>query len=99
MSTNQFTENPFVRGVNEIRSCWGWFLALGIVFILFGAFCIVGNIAATFATELVFGWVLLLSAIVALFQSFPVRTWSGSFLYLLCALLRGCTVYLLIRYP
>src|SRR5258708_5792332 len=99
MSTNQFTENPFVRGVNEIRSSWGWFLALGIVFILFGAICIVGNIAATFATVLVFGWVLLLSGIVALFQAFRVRTWSGSFLYLLSALLRGFTGYLLIRYP
>jgi uncharacterized membrane protein HdeD (DUF308 family) len=99
MSTSQFTDNPFVGGVNEIRSSWGWFLALGIVLMLFGAICIVGNIAATFATVLVFGWLLLLGGIVALVQAFRVRTWSGFFLYLLSALFRGFTGYLLIRYP
>jgi len=99
MSTSQFTDSPFVRGVNEIRSSWGWFLALGIVLMLFGAICIVGNIAATFATVLVFGWLLLLGGIVALVQAFRVRTWSGFFLYLLSALFRGFTGYLLIRYP
>ena len=48
---------------------------------------------------LAFGWLLLLGAVFALIQAFRTRTWSGFFLCLLSALLRGVTGYLLIRYP
>lgn len=99
MSTDQFADNPFVAGVNEIRNSWGWFLVLGIGLMLFGATCIVANITATFATVLVFGWLLLVGGVFALIQAFRVHSWSGFFLFLLSALLRGCTGYLLVRYP
>jgi uncharacterized membrane protein HdeD (DUF308 family) len=45
--------------VEEIRRSWGWILALGILVILFGVVCIVGDVTATFATVLAFGWLLL----------------------------------------
>ena len=99
MSTDEFVENPFAAGINEIRSSWGWFLFLGIGLILFGAICVVANISATFATVFAFGWLLLASGIFALIQAFRVHTWNGFFLYFLSALLRGFTGYLLIRYP
>jgi uncharacterized membrane protein HdeD (DUF308 family) len=91
--------NPFIGGLNEIRRSWGWLLALGILFMLFGVVCIGGAVTATFVTVLFFGWLLLLSGIAALIHAFRTRTWSGFFLYLLSALLRGFTGYLLIRYP
>jgi uncharacterized membrane protein HdeD (DUF308 family) len=91
--------NPVISGLNEIRRSWGWFLALGILFMLFGVACILGDITATLATVLFFGWLLLVSGVVALFYAFGTRTWSGFFFYLLSALLRGFTGYLLIRYP
>ncbi|HEV2304905.1 MAG TPA: HdeD family acid-resistance protein [Candidatus Acidoferrales bacterium] len=99
MSTNEFAENPFIAGMDEIRSSWGWLLVLGILLMLLGAICIVADVSATFATVLVFGWLLLISGVVALVQAFRTRNWSGFFLYLLSALLRGFTGYLLIRYP
>lgn len=99
MSTNFLTDNPLAAGIDEIRSSWGWFLALGIVLMIFGAICVLGNIAATFATVFVFGWLLLLSGIFAMVHAFRVHTWNGFFLYFLSALLRGFTGYLLIRYP
>jgi uncharacterized membrane protein HdeD (DUF308 family) len=99
MSTNQFTYNPFVAGINEIRSSWGWFLAAGIGLLVLGAICIIGSVAATFATILVVGWLLLFGGVVALVHAFRMRTWSGFFLYFVTALLRGFTGYLLIRYP
>jgi uncharacterized membrane protein HdeD (DUF308 family) len=64
-----------------------------------GMICIVSNITATFATVLVFGWLLLISGVFALVHAFQVRNWSGFLLYFLSALLRGFTGYLLIRYP
>jgi uncharacterized membrane protein HdeD (DUF308 family) len=89
----------FMAEIAKVRKSWGWFLALGILFMLFGVLCILGNVAATFVTVLFFGWMLLFSGIVALIHAFGTRTWSGFFLYLLSALLRGFTGYLLIRYP
>lgn len=97
--SDQFADNPFFAGMNEIRSSWGWFLTLGIALVLLGAACIVYNTAATAATILVFGWLLVVSGVFALIQAFRVHNWSGFFLYFLSALLRGFTGYLLIRYP
>ncbi|MBS1832312.1 MAG: DUF308 domain-containing protein [Acidobacteria bacterium] len=72
---------------------------LGILYVVFGAVCIIGNVAATFATILVCGWLLLFSSGFALVQAFMVGTWGGFFLCLLSALLRGVTGYVLIRHP
>jgi len=104
MSAKQFGSNPLAAGIEEIRSSWGWFLVLGILFILLGAVCVIGNVSATFATVLVFGWILLFSGIFALVHAFRVHafrphTWQGFLLSLLSALFRGFTGYLLIRYP
>ncbi|MGA9625162.1 MAG: HdeD family acid-resistance protein [Bryobacteraceae bacterium] len=96
---SQTTNNPLIAGINEIRGSWGWFLFLGILFIALGTACIAFNITATFTTVLVVGWLLLIGGGVALIQSFTTGTWGGFFLYLLTALLRGFTGYLLVRYP
>lgn len=98
MSAKQFG-NPLAAGIEEIRSSWGWFLTLGILFVLLGAVCVMGNVSATFATVLVCGWMLLFSGIFGLVQAFRTHSWQGFLLSLLSALLRGFTGYLLIRYP
>jgi len=97
--SREFAENPLLAGMDEIRNSWGWFLGLGILLMLLGAVCIIGDVTATFATVLFFGWLLLISGIVALVQAFSTRNWSGFFLHLLSALFRGFTGYLLVRYP
>jgi uncharacterized membrane protein HdeD (DUF308 family) len=67
--------------------------------ILFGIICVIGNVAATFATVIVLGWLLLASGIVALVHAFRVHTWSGFLMFLLTAIFRGVTGFLLLRYP
>ena len=86
-------------GLDKIHDSWGWFIALGIALIVLGGVCILGDVTATLATVLAFGWLLIVGALVALIQAFQVRTWSGFFLFLLSAVLRGFTGYLLVRYP
>ena len=86
-------------GLDQIHDSWGWFIALGIALIVLGGVCIVGDVTATLATVLAFGWLLIVGAVVALIQAFQVRTWSGFFLFFLSALLRGFTGYMLVRYP
>jgi len=86
-------------GLDQIHDSWGWFVALGIALIALGVVCIMGDMTATLATVLAFGWLLLIGAVVALVQAFRARDWSGFFLFFLTALLRGFTGYVLIRYP
>ena len=76
MSAKQFG-NPLAAGIEEIRSSWGWFLTLGILFILLGAVCVIGDVSATFATVLVFGWMLLFSGIFGLVHAFRTHSWAG----------------------
>ena len=89
MSNNFLTDNPLAAGVNEIRSYWGRFTALGILFMVSGLFCIFYSGIVTAATVLVLGWMLLFSGIVSLIQSFWIRNWSGFFLFFLNALVQG----------
>jgi uncharacterized membrane protein HdeD (DUF308 family) len=86
-------------GLDEIHDSWGWFVAFGIGLILLGAICLLSQVTATLITVLTIGWLLVMGGVFALIQAFRVRSWSGFFLYLLSALLRGFTGYLLIRYP
>lgn len=85
--------------LGDLHRSWGWVLALGIAFIVLGVLCILGDALATFATVLFFGWLLLFSGIFALAHAFTAASWQGSLLYVLSALLRGFTGFLLIRYP
>jgi uncharacterized membrane protein HdeD (DUF308 family) len=96
---SDLANNPLVAGISEIRKSWGWFLALGVSFMLLGVVCILRDVTATYVSVLFFGWLLLFSGVVALIHAFRTRTWSGFFLHLLSALLRGFTGYVLIRYP
>jgi uncharacterized membrane protein HdeD (DUF308 family) len=87
------------EALGELRRSWGWFLALGILFIVLGVVCIVADQIATFATVQFFGWLLLVTAGIAFIHIFTARTWPGTLMHLLSALLRGFTGYLLVRYP
>ena len=99
MSAKGFSVGSLAGSIEEPRHSWGWFLALGILFILLGTICVVANVSATFATVFVFGWILLFSGVMALIHAFRTHTWSGFLLSLLTAVFRGFTGYLLIRYP
>jgi uncharacterized membrane protein HdeD (DUF308 family) len=99
MSTTKSLGASLANALDDIHDSWGWFVALGAALITLGVVCIVGDITATLATVLAFGWVLLIGAVIALVQAFRTGSWSGFFLYLLSAMLRGFTGYLLIRYP
>jgi uncharacterized membrane protein HdeD (DUF308 family) len=98
MSPTRISES-IITGFHELHASWGWFLTLGLLLMVLGIVCVIGDITATFATVFVFGWFLIISGIIALVQAFRVHAWSGFFLYLASALLRGFTGFFMIRYP
>jgi uncharacterized membrane protein HdeD (DUF308 family) len=99
MSASNSIGSSILAGLDRIHDSWGWFVALGIALIVLGGVCIVGDMAATRVSILVFGWLLIIGAVLAFIQAFQVRAWSGFLLFFLSALLRGVAGYLLVRYP
>jgi len=99
MKMSELTYDPADAGIEKIRESWGWFLVLGIALAVLGVCCVAFDVTATFATVLVFGWLLLISAVFQLVHAFRTGTWSGTLLNLLSALFRGFTGFLLIRHP
>jgi len=89
----------FAAGLERVRRSWGWFLVAGILLTILGVVCIGKAQTATTFSVLALGWVLVISAVMWLISSFYAFNWQGFFLYLLNAILRGVTGYLLIRHP
>jgi uncharacterized membrane protein HdeD (DUF308 family) len=89
----------FVAGLEQVRKSWGWFLAFGILLTVLGAVCVVKSQTATTFSILALGWVLTISGVLWLVNSVWAFSWHGFFLYLLNAIIRGVTGYLLIRHP
>jgi len=89
----------FTAEIAEVRKSWGWFLTLGILLTILGALCIVKAQTATTFSILVLGWILVISGVFWLVNSFLTITVPIFFLFLLNALIRGGVGYLLIRHP
>ena len=63
--------------IESMRKHWGWFLALGVVFVIGGMLAIfaplVSSLAVTLVVAIVLGWVGLMQVI----QAFSVKSWGG----------------------
>jgi len=89
----------FAAGLDQVRRSWGWFLVFGILLMILGVACVAKAQTATTFSILALGWVLAISGVLWLVNSFYAFSWHGFFLYLLNAIIRGVTGYLLIRHP
>jgi len=89
----------FAAGIAEVRKSWVWFLLIGILLMVLGATCIVKAQTATTFSILVLGWILMISGVFWLINSFLAIASPMFFLFLLSALIRGGIGYLLIRHP
>jgi uncharacterized membrane protein HdeD (DUF308 family) len=94
-----YLTDDLTAGLDQIRKSWGWFFAFGTLLILLGILCVAKAQTATTFSILVLGWVLAGSAALWLTNAVLAFSWHGFFLYLLNALIRGVTGYLLIRHP
>lgn len=89
----------FVSGLEQVKKSSGWFLVFGILLSVLGIACVVKAQTATTFSIRALGWVLMISGVLWLVNSFYAFNWHGFFLYLLNAIIRGVTGYLLIRHP
>ena len=83
----------------SVRDNWGWFLALGIFWIVMGALAIVLPFAATFAVALLIGALLGAGGIVQVVHAFRCKGWRGTALNGLIGLLSVVAGVLLLFFP
>jgi uncharacterized membrane protein HdeD (DUF308 family) len=88
-----------IQATPEMIHNWGWLLAFGIVLVALGVAAVIRSFAATVASMMFFGWMLLFAGVVEFINAFMVGHWSGFFLHLLASILFVVTGFLLIIKP
>ena len=78
---------------------WGWLLALAILLTLLGLIAIAAPVYATFAVQVLLGWILIIGGIAQGIHAFTVRGWGGFLFELLSALLYLAVGVLLLVNP
>jgi uncharacterized membrane protein HdeD (DUF308 family) len=66
-----------LTAVETLRHHWGWFLALGIVFVIGGVFAIAAPFIATLLVTVFIAAAMLVVGVVQIIQAFQVRSWGG----------------------
>lgn len=91
--------NKNFTSLPALRNHWGWFLGLGVVFILLG-FLAIGSATLVTVTSMVFlGALLLAGGVVQIVYTFSMREWSGFFLSLLAGILYAVVGFFMTMHP
>ena len=88
-----------IQASPEMIHNWGWLLAFGIVLAVLGVAAVIRSFAATVASMMFFGWMLLFAGVVEFINAFMVGHWAGFFLHLLASILFIVTGFLLVIRP
>lgn len=83
----------------HLRPNWGWLLVLGIVMVVLGVIALFIMPAATIATVLVLGWLLMISGVIEMVHAIRVRRWGGLFLHLIGGVLGILVGLLVVTHP
>ena len=91
--------SPFLIEFEKFRHRWGWYLALGIGLVVLGTIAFFLALAATLATVLVLGWLLVISGIMEGIYAFRMRGWGGVFLHVVGGILGVLVGLLVVTHP
>jgi len=81
------------------RTRWGWFVALGILMILLGAFAWYDIVGLTFAGTIFIGAALLVGGVLQVVHAFMDRSWGGFLLQVAAGILYCIGGLLIMREP
>src|SRR5215470_6043009 len=83
----------------EMIHHWGWLLIFGIALLSLGVAAMARSLAATVASMVYFGWLLVLASIIEFVDAFMIGRWVGFFSHVLPAILFGIVGLLMIVKP
>lgn len=73
----------------EIRTKWGWFVALGVALLVLAAFAFGNVVIATLVSVVFIGSLMIVAGVAQIIHAFQVQSWGGFFYWLLAGLLYG----------
>jgi uncharacterized membrane protein HdeD (DUF308 family) len=73
--------------IGQTRDKWGWFVALGVLLLIFGGIAFGNLFIATVASVYVVGWLMLMAGVIEIIHAFGVKTWGRFVYWLLSGLL------------
>jgi uncharacterized membrane protein HdeD (DUF308 family) len=88
-----------LSAISEVRSKWGWFVALGIAFVVLGVIAFLNMFLATIASVFYVGLLMLVGAVAQIFHAFGVKGWGSFFFWLLSGLLYAVAGIIALRNP
>jgi len=91
--------SPLSFEFEKFHHRWGWYLALGIALVILGVIAFFLVPAATLATVLVLGWLMVISGVIECVYAFRVRGWGGVFLHLVGGILGVLVGLLVVTHP
>ena len=81
------SSNPLERFTHHVRRRWGWFLALGIIYLIGGIAAIFLPVMSSIAFTIVIASFLVVGGIVQIIQSFQMNGWQGVVWHLLMGII------------
>lgn len=85
--------------LDRIRRNWVWYVLLGMILILIGAFAITQPLIVSLATMKVLGFLLIISGVAEIVVALQTRGWSGITLNLLAGILEIVVGLMILRSP
>lgn len=82
-----FMKHGAAHDVGPLRGKWKWVLALGVVYVIAGAFALGSVITATFAGVLFVGAMMIVGGIAEVINAFQMKGWANFLLWLLLGVL------------
>jgi uncharacterized membrane protein HdeD (DUF308 family) len=71
----------------QLRSKWGWILALGIVYVIAGFIALGSVVMATVASVLVVGLMMIVAGVAEIINAFQLKGWGKFLIWLLLGVL------------
>jgi uncharacterized membrane protein HdeD (DUF308 family) len=85
--------------LGDLKKNWGWFLALGILLVIFGFIGLGMMLALTLASVIFLGVLLLIAAVAQIINAFKGKGWKSIAWHILSAILYGIAGVVIIIDP
>jgi uncharacterized membrane protein HdeD (DUF308 family) len=76
-----------LEALAPLRAKWGWIVALGIVYLIAGLIALGSVVAATAASVLVVGVMMVVAGVFEVINAFQIKTWGRFIVWLLLGVL------------
>lgn len=87
------------KGLDVVKTNWGWFFVLGVAFVVLGVVAIGVPLAVSLAAEILCGWLFIIAGIAHVIHAFRCKGWSGVFLSLFAGFLFAVAGWYLLMNP